>query len=41
MPTTPVKDWGPQQTRILGARLARGVHFTLLDLRYGNEPYYR
>ena len=30
-----------QQTRILGALLARGVHFTLVDLRYGNDPYYR
>lgn len=30
-----------QQTRILGALLARGIHFTLVDLRYGNDPYYR
>jgi len=30
-----------QQTRILGALLARGVHFQLVDLRYGNDPYYR
>jgi hypothetical protein len=30
-----------QQTRILSALLARGVHFELVDLRYGNDPYYR
>lgn len=30
-----------QQVRILGALLARGIHFQLVDLRYGNEPYYR
>lgn len=30
-----------QQVRILGALLARGIHFTLVDLRYGDEPYYR
>ena len=30
-----------QQTRILSALLARGVHFQMVDLRYGSDPYYR
>jgi hypothetical protein len=30
-----------QQTRILSALLARGIHFQLVDLRYGDDPYYR
>jgi hypothetical protein len=30
-----------QQTRILSALLARGVHFQMVDLRYGDAPYYR